>query len=308
MARWIGTLIIAFCCLTLTAHAGNVTGKIVGKVTNSKGEPLEGVHVTMQNTQVETLVFEEDTNAKGVFTLVGLEPVNHKIKLEKEGYIPLEGMVKIRAGGKVRWEAKMMTMEELIALTPVAPEEMARREFNKAADLYNAGKLEEAKKALSTALEHNPKLAAAYQLLATIDLREKQYETALTHLDKVLELESQNADALYLKGAALNSLGRQDEAVTTWQSYLALKPDDAEIRYNVGALLLAAKKTDEAIEHFKAALKAKPDFADACKVLGQLYIQKAQHADAKAMLQRYLELKPDAADADEIRQMVEILP
>jgi len=304
-----------FCCITVVlglgatdCHAGDIRGRMVGTVVDSKGEPLSDVNVTLTNTNMQTQIFQITTNQKGRFTQVGMDPVLHKIVLEKDGYVRVEDTVKVRAGQKDEYEWKMLTVEELIALTPVAPEEMARRLFNDAADLYNAGKTVEAKAKLEESIEKNPTLAAAYLLKANIAMQEEQYADVISATGKALEIEEGNVDAYYLLGAAYNRQERYPEAIEAWNKYLAQKPEDAAIQFNVGALLLNAKKVDEALAAFLNVIKHKADFAEAYKIIGNIYLQKSEHAKAREMLTKYLELAPDAPDASDIKDIVSILP
>jgi Flp pilus assembly protein TadD len=58
------------------------------------------------------------------------------------------------------------------------------------------------------------------------NLDNENYENALSFFDQALELEPNNPDILNLKGVALRSLGRYDEASECYNKSLELDPRD----------------------------------------------------------------------------------
>ena len=60
----------------------------------------------------------------------------------------------------------------------------------------------------------------------TENLRDGNFETALSFIDQALLLEPENPDLWHQKGIALRSLGRYDEASDCYNKSLQLDPRD----------------------------------------------------------------------------------
>ena len=74
-----------------------------------------------------------------------------------------------------------------------------------------AGNEEEAAKNFRSALKINPQTISSLMGLAKIEEHQKHYAAALSDLDKVIELDSGNAGARYLRGQVLVRMGREKE-------------------------------------------------------------------------------------------------
>lgn len=84
--RWLVILLIAVLCGPLGAQ---VTGRISGNVADPSGDAIIGAQVTATNQGTgETRVVQ--TNDLGVFVLTGMPPSAYSIRVEFEGFRPLE--------------------------------------------------------------------------------------------------------------------------------------------------------------------------------------------------------------------------
>ena len=59
-----------------------------------------------------------------------------------------------------------------------------------------------------------------------------------------------------------------DDAVAAYRKAIELKSDDAEAYYNLGIALDDQKKLDEAVAAYRKAIELKPDYAKAHNSLG----------------------------------------
>lgn len=94
-----------------------------------------------------------------------------------------------------------------------------------------------------------------------------QFDAAMIHYRKTLELKPGWTDAHNNLGAALLRLGRFQEAIAEYEKMLEIKPRYAEAHNNIGACLLQQGQTDAAIAQFQKALELKPGYADALQNL-----------------------------------------
>jgi CelD/BcsL family acetyltransferase involved in cellulose biosynthesis len=94
-----------------------------------------------------------------------------------------------------------------------------------AKSFHQRGQIAEAEKIYRTILEANPKHADAAYLLGVIFLQQRKFEAAEHQLKLAIGLQPKVAMLHYNHGLALQQLGRQEEALASFDSAIALKPD-----------------------------------------------------------------------------------
>ena len=87
----------------------------------------------------------------------------------------------------------------------------------------------------------------------------KHYQEAIESFDQAIKLKSKFAEAHNNRGAALTSLGRDEEAQGSCRKAIAIKPDYVT-HYNAGMALRALGRYDEALKNFDRALVLNPNY------------------------------------------------
>jgi protein O-mannosyl-transferase len=124
-------------------------------------------------------------------------------------------------------------------------------------------------------------------------LKEKgRTDEAIGHLEKVLELNPNDAKAYYNLGNAFLQRGQFDEAITDYKKGLAIQPRYADAHYNLGIALAQKGDVDAAIAQFQKAAEDKPDYAAAYYALGNAFLQRGQFDEAIARYQQALKSRP----------------
>ena len=85
-------------------------------------------------------------------------------------------------------------------------------------------------------------------------------EEALFSYDRALAIKSDFHEAWYNRGNVLGNLGRNEEALFSYDKALAIKSDFHEAWSNRGFLLKQLGKNEEAISCYDKALDIKPNF------------------------------------------------
>lgn len=122
-------------------------------------------------------------------------------------------------------------------------------------------------------------------------------DQAIAEYRRVLELRPQDTIALNSLGAALQSMGRIGESIPEYQLALRARPDYLDARYNLGSALLASGKGAEAAAEFQQILAIKPDDSGAHANLGRALAVQGKMAEAAAEFENALRLDPQSADA-----------
>jgi tetratricopeptide (TPR) repeat protein len=96
--------------------------------------------------------------------------------------------------------------------------------------------------------------------------------------------------------AALQTMGRLEEAASLYRRALAIKHDDAAAHNSLGTLLQTSGKLEEAISEYRAALRAQPDYVNAHYNLGTSLLSLGRVEEAIKHFQEVLRLGPEDAD------------
>jgi Flp pilus assembly protein TadD len=142
-------------------------------------------------------------------------------------------------------------------------------------------------------LAKNPACWMAYDNLGKALADEGQIDEAISHLEKAIQLQPDDANLHSDLGDTLIRKGQMDEAISQFQEALRLKPNDALFHNNLGLALEDQGQTDEAISQFQEALRLKPNNAISHNNLGLALDKKGQMDEAISQYQEAIRLKPD---------------
>ena len=148
-----------------------------------------------------------------------------------------------------------------------------------------------------TTIARNPDCWLAQNNLGLALANRGQFDEAIGHYQKVLEIKPDCVEALDNLGVALFDRGRLDEAMAQYRKAMELKPGYAGAYNNLGLALASRGQIDEAIAHYRKATELKPAFADAYNNLGIALAGRGQVQEAIGLYQKVLELNPYFAQA-----------
>lgn len=132
-----------------------------------------------------------------------------------------------------------------------------------AAEHLMGRRLDQAERVVSAILAQAPEEPSALHLKALILRQRNETPAALTVLDQVARLAPEFAEAHINRGNALNSLGREAEAMVAYETGLALNPAQAEAWNNLGALRHRNGLRDAAVAAFRQAIRFDPQHREA---------------------------------------------
>jgi tetratricopeptide (TPR) repeat protein len=115
------------------------------------------------------------------------------------------------------------------------------------------GKSLEAQADFEKALNLDPKNFQVLLSLATLQLEEKSYASALLYATKAEEIPGAPARASFLKGRALHQLGMPEDALKAYGNAIQVDKDFGQAYLNRGLLKIALERTKQACEDFKLA-------------------------------------------------------
>ncbi|MDB6112614.1 MAG: Tetratricopeptide 2 repeat protein [Pedosphaera sp.] len=122
------------------------------------------------------------------------------------------------------------------------------------------------------------------------------WRDGLTLFAHALAVTTDNAMAHDCRAAALNQLGRYEEALAEYKAALRVQPGEPVRFYNLGLILARQGKVRSAIEYYEATLRDLPDYNPAHYRLAQLLVAQGRLEEAARHYQEYLRTSPDPAD------------
>ena len=172
------------------------------------------------------------------------------------------------------------------------PNKQAELAFQRAAQLHQQGRLDEAEPHYATILAAQPDHFDALHLFGVLRFQQGRNAEALDCIGAALKLQPAAVAALSNYGVVLARSGQPDEALASYDRALAAKPDDAGVLNNRGNVLMDLKRPAEALASYDRAVVLKPDFADAHNNRGNALMALGRLGEALASYDRSLAIDP----------------
>ena len=294
------------------AMLAGAQARLTGKLTDSAGNPLEGVTVTVTTKNVASYKLVLKTDKRGVYaSILNDATIPYHLKFEKEGYVTFEGDKKVAVGDTGGLDAKLQKVSEAQAAAraaaPPSATEVAVLSYNEGVDLLNAGDKAGAEAKFQEAAKKNADLPAAWQALAILAYEKKDWPRTVEYGQKAMDLDPSLTNLYGMMAEAAAKSGDKKGAAQWRAKYAEANPDTPEVLYNRGVEAYNQNKMKEAQEALSRAVAANPDYALAHFWLGMASINLKKNAAAKEHLQKYLQLEPQGEEAGSAKEMLSVL-
>ncbi|MBP7808064.1 MAG: tetratricopeptide repeat protein [Bacteroidia bacterium] len=133
------------------------------------------------------------------------------------------------------------------------------RNYVRLADVYFAtNKTRFSKETLEAAVKKFPESTEALLKLAELFYLVRQYENAITHINKALKVDENMANAYYLKGSVFKEMGDTAKAISSLQTAIEQDPKFFDAFLDAG-ILYASRRNPLAFEYYDNALRLRPN-------------------------------------------------
>jgi len=132
--------------------------------------------------------------------------------------------------------------------------------------------------------------------IATGSIRLKRIPDAITALEQVLKIAPGHMGAMQELADLYSREGRKDEAEALLDRVAILKSNDPQKLYDLASSRQSAGDLEAAAAYLRKSLQIKEDFAEAHRLLGQILVSLQMKEQAIEQLRRYLELATNADD------------
>lgn len=175
----------------------------------------------------------------------------------------------------------------------------------KALEYFHDGRLKRACREAMGVVRRDSTDSYAWNLLATINIRKKRFDTAITQNRTAIRLNPSNRYAYYNLAYALEETGELEEADVHYRTALTVDSTFVEAYSALGNLFIRRGIPGRAVEILRTALRIDPD-ADAAYLihrhLGEAYIDLEKYDDAIRHLEESERLKPGVPETAEALQ------
>ncbi len=281
-------------------------GRLIGKVVDPDGKPLEGVTVTATSEQVAGFREVEVTDKKGIFKIDFEEiEVVYLYRFDKVGYQTTKTEQTWRKDGTARHTFVMPPGESAPVgdLPPASESTPAIQAFNAGATALRDGDAAAAVARFEEALGHDPELRQAWAALATARLKTRQYEGAAAAAEKAIALGASDQGVLRSRWEAYRNLG--DEAKTAEAlaavEKAGLAAEEAKRVFNEAVRLGKADDDEAAYAKFKEASELDPNLTEALRGVATTALATERYQEAMDAAAALLENDPRNEPAVRVR-------
>ncbi len=177
-----------------------------------------------------------------------------------------------------------------------SPEAKLAKHVKRGDEYVKEEKFKEAVIEYRNAVKAVPKDPAAHWKLAKASLEAKDIRTAFAELQKTVELDPNNFEALGKLGEIYVMAGKKDEATQIADNLVKNRPNDPQGYILQSGLAVRAGKVDEGIAKLKKAAGLDPKRVRTLLTIGNMYLLKKDRKDAQEWYDKALAADPNSAD------------
>ncbi len=309
------TTILVFCAgvQLADAQAWRGHGRVTGKVTDTKNNPVEGVTVKFNSPKLGAST-EVKTNKDGAWTINGIHGGEWNVDFVKEGY-------KTKAIAANLFEANYNPPIE-VQLEPAQASSTAVEGGGGGPNLAKAieGRtLMEQKDydgaiaKFQEALTENPAVYQIYGDIASAYRQKGDADKAIENYKLFIEKETAAASATPNPHVRIDlaSIYLEKRDLANAEKYLAMVDEsaitDPSIFYNLGVSYYSAQNNDQAIRYFEKSVQVDPKYVDGYYQLGLVYMAKNNNPKAVENFKKVIEIDPNSDAAKEVQEFIDAL-
>ena len=300
-------LVLPLLLTALTVLAG-AQGRVVGKVTDGKGGPVEGVKITITTSALAKFKLELTSDKNGKWqTILNDATLVYTYLFEKPGRmsVKIDKKVPVASTGEPL-DVELLTQDQAISKGVVkVVEDPFTKAYNEAVDKLKEEDLASAWANVQEALVLGPDKAVAWKLGATIASKQKNWDKAVEMGEKSLALDPENTDLYGLLIEAYRAKGSKTKVAEYEKKFAAANPDKPEVLYNQAVELYNKGDAKAAEPILRQILTANPDYVNAHYLIGMCYVNLGKVPELRKHFKEYLRLDPKGKEAGTAKDMLD---
>jgi tetratricopeptide (TPR) repeat protein len=182
----------------------------------------------------------------------------------------------------------------------------ARKALNKARELFDKKRTDDAAKEIAKALAIYPRYAAALCERGILNLTQGKFPDARADFEESLKSDPNSAMAYIGFAAASNSEAKYDDAVRALERGVALMPNAWQGYFEMARAYLGKGDFTNALRNTEKAQQfLSTDYPALHLVRAHALLGLKSYQEAVAELEAYLRVDPSSADADQTRKQLD---
>src|SRR6266853_3241535 len=291
------------------AHMDNRSVSCI--VQDTQNNPLKDVRVELTGAN-GAVVSSSYTNPSGRFEFSHLSPGTYTVVAtsglqqasERVDASNFSNSVNLRIQGAVKPADGVEGNSISIAQYRVPAK--AREAYRKAHEEVEKGKMDDAHKHLTKALELFPNYAEALTLSGVLELNQKDSQAAIADPDKAIKADGNYAMAYMVMGSAFNMQSKFDEAIRSLQRGQSLAPNYWQGYFEMGKSYIGKADYPAALRQLERAESMAPaEYPLIYLLRAHALLSMKQFPEAMAALQAYLQKDPKGANVQQAEKMLE---
>jgi tetratricopeptide (TPR) repeat protein len=168
--------------------------------------------------------------------------------------------------------------------------------FSVALEHHQSGRLDAAAEIYQDILAVAPRHADARHLLGLVAFQAGNYEVAIGHIQRAIQMKKGVAVYHANLGVAYHMLKKYDEAAASFRQAVKLAPNNAENHNNLAKALAEQGRVEDAVRSWRRAVALKPNYADAWSNLAVALSRLGRTAESIACRRELVRLLPESAE------------
>jgi len=163
--------------------------------------------------------------------------------------------------------------------------------------LIELGKFENAIKLCEEILEVNPQCKDCLRIIIMINMQSKKWHESVDLINKLINIENNNAVNYNLKGVILYAMNENSNAIQNFEKAIEIKFDYSEAYYNLGLVLQKLNKFKDAINSYSKAINFTNNYSEAYNNIGNCFLEIKSIENALKYFNKAIELNKDFSQA-----------
>jgi tetratricopeptide (TPR) repeat protein len=297
---------LAFAAFSGPLFAG-AQSRILGRVVDGKGGPVEGVAITVTTPSITTFKMNFTTDKNGKWsTILNDSTLKYHYRFVKKGLITYEEDRKIGIGQTEEFATTLLDEKEAVAKgvikVTVDPYIAA---YNEAVEKYQAGDNDAAVAKAIEATKLGPDKSGGYDLVTKFSHKAKDWDKVIEYGEKALAIEPDNPELFGILSDAYRNKGNKAKQAEYEKKFAAANPDQPDVLYNQAVGLYNKGDFKGAEPLLAKVLTVQADHAKAHFLIGMCYVNLNKISEMKKHLSEYIKLEPGGKDVATAKEMLD---
>lgn len=280
--------------------------RLVGKIVDQDGKPVEGVTVTATSPQLPAFNEVRTTDRKGAFMFDFRQiDVTYDYRFEKPGFQVTEATQEWHLEGTqhFEWVLRRQVSVPGGATLAVATTEAAALAYNTGVAALKAGNYVLAEAKFSEAVDHDPELRQAWGALATVQVELGHDRQAAESAERAIALGSMDEAILLARWQAYTNLKDEARAAIALEDMerIGRRLEEAKRVHNEAVAVARQGDNEGAFARFQTALNLDPNLQESLLGLATAGVALGRNAEAATAAETILKVDPTNEKAVRLR-------